>query len=138
MWWKKHFILSFLLGSLYFLFSEDFIGGIIVFLSGSLIDIDHYILYKIVSKESFSNIYKRFYKIEKGKIPDKDVHKYVLPFHNFEFAIIIIILIFFHPIFLPIAIGSVSHFLSDIITVRNFKIKNYYSLIYYFSKKLSK
>ena len=136
MWWKKHLVLSFFLGLLYFFFSKDILGGVLVFLSGFLIDVDHYILYKIISKESFFDIYKRFYDIENRIAPDKDVDKYVLPFHNFEFATIMIILIFVHPIFLPITIGSVLHFLSDIITVRKFKIKNYYSLIYYFSKKL--
>jgi uncharacterized membrane protein len=78
-----------------------------------------------------------YQRISKKEIPDSDVSKYILPFHNFEFTILVIVLSMLYSILIPIAIGVLIHFVIDVSYVRNFKVKHCYSVIYYAISKLS-
>lgn len=136
MWWKKHVIISIFISILYYIFTLNFFSAILLFLAGVFIDVDHYLLYIFFKKGGFSDFYKKYYNIVVENEDDKEFVKYVIPFHSFEFMILLIILGYFNPFFVPITIGALSHFITDLIWIRRFKLKNYYSLIYYFSKFL--
>ena len=78
-----------------------------------------------------------FQRIDKKEIPNLDEDKYVLPFHNFEFVFIIIFLSMYYSILIPIAIGLATHFIIDVLYVKKFRIKYYYSAFYYIFSKLN-
>ena len=119
MYLKQHFILTLILCiPLYFLFQEKVI---IIFLTGFLIDIDHYLEY-IISHKNFS--LKKAYKfyIKKGEIILKQAKKgiphrfkpYIHIFHTIEFLILIIILSFYSIYAKLILIGLIFHQILDI------------------------
>jgi hypothetical protein len=136
MWWTKHFLLSILIGMFYFLFTNSIAGSFLVFASNIFIDIDHYIFYFIFQRKSFFKTYKIYQKINKKEISDVYEKKYILLFHNFEFVSLIIILSIFYPPLIPITIGILFHFVIDVLYIRKFKIKHYYSAVYYVISKL--
>ena len=131
MWWTWHAFFSGIIAVFYFLFTLDILSTILLFTVGVLIDTDHYIVFKIVKKGSFSNFYKKFYNIAVKNEDGNDIVKYIVPFHNFEFIIFLFILSFYIPFFTSIAIGASSHFVMDVIWIRRFKIKSFYSVTYY-------
>lgn len=136
MWWKEHLLLSAFIAIIYFIFSNNIFYSFLFFSSSFFIDIDHYLLYFITQKKTFKETYKRFQRIHKKEMPDSDEDKYVLPFHNFEFVLALIFLSSFYYVLVPIAFGVLIHFTIDVLYVRKFKIKHYYSAVYYAISKL--
>jgi hypothetical protein len=94
-------------------------GGIIVFLSSFLIDVDHYV-YGVYKKRtfSFSKIYSYFLdsrkKWRKLSYSEKKKTKFpILFFHGFEFLVVLFFLSFFSDIFLFLLAGSIFHLVFD-------------------------
>lgn len=136
MWWTFHLLISIILSGIYFIFTGNVFESALVFSSSFFIDIDHYFLYLIAERKGFFETYKRFRKIRNKEIPDSDEDKYVLPLHNFEMILALTFLSTIYPIFIPIALGAGIHFIIDVIYVKKFRIKHYYSLTYYLLSKL--
>lgn len=88
---------------------------IIVFCAGSvLIDVDHYLCY-IQRTGRFGipgmfHYFEELWKVEKG-IP----YFGLCIFHTFDFFILVAILAYYKPIFLPLLAGLLFHFLVDLI-----------------------
>lgn len=118
---KYHIVLAAIFAVLlYFLFTFiGFFEAIIIFLAGSVIDIDHYFTYIIEKKDLnfiksvkwckrtshlYTNLKKE--KAKKVRVP-------ICWFHGLEFLIILIVLSFFSNIFLFILIGVVFHLFLD-------------------------
>jgi hypothetical protein len=138
MWWRSHLLISAFLGIVYFAVTKNIVYSFLFFSFGFFIDIDHYILYLIVGKNmNFFDIYRRFRGIKNKIIPDLDEDKYVLPFHNFEFVLALVVPSYFYPPLVPVALGVLLHFAIDVLYVRKFRIKHYYSAIYYAVSKLT-
>jgi hypothetical protein len=137
MWWKDHLFISTFMGIFYFIFTRNIVYSLLIFSSSFFIDIDHYFLYFIVERKNFKETYKMFQEIDKKEMSDPNEDKYVLPFHNFEFVFLIIFLSIFYSFLIPIAIGVLIHFVIDVSYLRKFRIKHYYSAIYYAFSKLS-
>ncbi len=121
-----HFIASLILSVILFPYFQFL--SLLVFISGFLIDADHVLFYYIrYGPDSLKNIY-RFYKTADNR-RYKDI---IRPFHSIEVLILIVLLSFFHPIFMILLIGLLLHLLLDMIyELRKFgSLKNYSLLIY--------
>lgn len=83
-----------------------------IFASGVLVDFDHYFWYYFrVGKENPIKSYNAFFKKRKFE-------KY-LPilciFHTFEFAVVLSLLAYLMPFFIPLLVGYFIHMISDLI-----------------------
>lgn len=137
MWITKHILLSALLSLFYFLIAKDVLGTLLLFVFGSFLDIDHYLF--MIAKLRMLNptkVFKYYKNLYDKKMTDDYEDKYVLLLHNFEFNIAVSILSFYISFFIPVAIGSLSHFLSDVAVIRKFKIKHYYSAFYWIYRRI--
>jgi len=125
-----HIIIGVVISLLLWLHPEiNYLAVLVIFLSSVLIDFDHY-LYFILKKKDISLIkaYNWFLKKRDFLIskPTKEQKKYkssILIFHNFEFLIILLLLILIHEIFLWILFGIIIHLILDFIETfkRGFK-----------------
>ncbi len=106
MWPLKHIIASAILSIL--LFPLIGYNTIIVFLSGVLIDVDHYLFY--VKRKKNISLKKAYYYCR-----DTLFHDVLHIFHVIEFWLLILILSFFYKIFLFISIGIIFHLYLDVI-----------------------
>ncbi|MBU3940387.1 MAG: hypothetical protein KKH88_00465 [Nanoarchaeota archaeon] len=111
---KYHFVFTLIFCIILFPFIQWW--AIIVFFSGFLIDIDHYIYY-ILKKRDFS--LKKAYECEKKHFGKDRLHI----FHTIEFYILIFSLAIFHPFFFFILIGISFHQIIDIVDVIIFPYK---------------
>ena len=136
---KYHFIFSFLISFLLLIFGLDSIFCLLFFLSGFLIDVDHYIYY-VQEKKDF-NLRNAYYynKNYLGQdLKRKNQTHLVYIFHTVEFLFILLILSFFIEFFWPILAGCLFHLAIDFIDSLSSKHKKYkrvYSLIFYATKK---
>lgn len=124
----KHFILSLILAlALYPVFG---LGSLFVFIGGSLIDIDHILLYFLKSgKISMKGTYDYCRSIAKTG-NKRELKKTFRIFHNVEFLVILLILSTVNKIFFIISLGMISHLVMDIIyETRYFGVIHGYSLI---------
>ena len=96
---------------------------LLVLIGGVLIDIDHY-LWHIYNKRTLS--VKKAYHFMKHK--NHANRNMTLIFHNIEFWIAKVILVFFFPVLLPLFIGLASHMTMDLFIY--FKNKHTKHLIY--------
>lgn len=108
---KTHIILGAILSIIVFIiFKISLISAIIIFLASFLIDIDHYLVYVMNTKDwSLQNSYKSYKNVPRN-------HKPMMHFlHTIEFLIILLILGFFFPIFILIFLGFIFHSNLDIV-----------------------
>ncbi len=142
---KYHIILGFLFSLiLYLIFPFISLSGfLIIFFSSFLIDVDHYLYYFFIKKDSnLKNAYRYFFeKRKKGLSSIKFIKNKPNPrmylLHGLEILIIIFILgNFINKIFLFIFIGFAFHLLLDLIEqiYYGFRIAKI-SLIYDFIRK---
>ncbi|MDD5449245.1 MAG: hypothetical protein PHO42_01425 [Candidatus Omnitrophica bacterium] len=107
---KYHLAISAIIGSIIYAITSSFLNGLISFLAGVLIDIDHLIDYYLNYGLSFK--FKAIYEaIKKTALP-----KLYLFLHSYELLLIFWILIFFIPLralYLCIAIGLTQHIFLD-------------------------
>ena len=114
---SRHIIVSVPLGAAAGFFTESLSAGLLCFLSGILIDVDHIIEYIIHHRPKSFN-FKEFYQAC-GKFAKREeeggVKKLYLIFHAGEFAILLwMIFAFFRNIYLfSIALGYTGHIISD-------------------------
>jgi hypothetical protein len=114
------FIVSYIL--VYF-FHFSIFSGTIIFLSSFLIDVDHYLVYSIKSKDiSIKNAYKM--ALEHGDkwkhlSYDQKKKEYWTPFifHGIEPLAILLFLSYFNIFFLGIFIGFLTHMILDYIQI---------------------
>ena len=104
---KYHFFVSIMLTIITFPFFGWFC--LLVLIGGVLIDIDHY-LWHIYNKRTLS--VKKAYHFMKHK--NHANRNMTLIFHNIEFWIAKVILVFFFPVLLPLFIGLASHMTMDL------------------------
>lgn len=99
----------------------------LIFLSNSLLDVDHYLYYICHKKDwSLKNSYnwfiQRILKIDKlSKKEQQRYKKILLIFHGIEFWVILIFLSFFYPFLLWVLLGAVIHMVLDIMEQRKDK-----------------
>ncbi len=103
---SRHFIVCIILSIL--LFPSYSYQSFLVFLSGFLIDIDHYLWYSLKYK-NFNP--KTTYVFHKRRLSLKTIDRLHI-FHTFEFWLLILILSLKYPLF-PIVIGLVIHLIMD-------------------------
>lgn len=111
---------------------------IIIFLSATLIDLDHYFYYIAISKNfNILKTYPYLINIEKKY---KNKIKFPFVFHSLDFLLLFFILGFFNKIFLYIFIGLLFHNILDIIDFINKKKKytRYVFIIYWIFEKIRK
>lgn len=110
-------MLSFPLGATVAVFGQSWLGGVICFLSGLLIDFDHLIEYVIHHGPKINNPKEVYQACAKFADPEENSKKkvYIL-FHAIEFAILLwIVFIFSQNIYLlAIALGYTGHMLLDV------------------------
>lgn len=124
-------------------FNFSLTAGLVVFLASFLIDVDHYLIYVIKKKNLslekaynyFADKRKKISKL-KGKARQKAKQDDVIIFHGIEFWAILIILSFFHPVFLWILLGIAIHMIADFADMIYYKdpISSKLSQIYVWSK----
>ncbi|MEA3329284.1 MAG: hypothetical protein U9Q06_00895 [Nanoarchaeota archaeon] len=152
---KSHIVFGLIFSlTLLLIFPEiGFVGFFIIWASSVLIDVDHYLFYVWLKKDwSLKNSYRWFVikyrkhrKLTRRQRIERVKHHGPIPciFHGIETAIILIILSFFHQIFLFILIGILFHQFLDLIYSISFssnfshfgsQIYNYFK----FKKKLAK
>lgn len=94
----RHILISLVFSSVLF----PFVGwySVLVFFSGFLIDVDHWLCYLVISKDFGLNTLKRceaFYlKIAKRK-DFSTLHRFYLVFHSLEFVLLLTVISFFVP-----------------------------------------
>lgn len=97
------------------------LGGIIIFLSSFLIDVDHYLYYSIKYKDwNLKHSYAWFIQksAEWKKLAPKQKEKYersIFIFHGIECWLVLILLIYINPIFGFVLIGFFIHTIFDFI-----------------------
>ena len=132
---KYHFIFSFLISFLLLIFNVSPIFCLLFFLSGFLIDADHFIYY-VKEKKDFNlrNAYYYHKNYLEKDLKRKNKESIVLIFHTAEFILLLLILSFIFWFFLPIFLGCLFHLLTDIASgffSKHKKYKQIYSLLYY-------
>ena len=106
---------------LYLFFQISLLNSLIVFLASILIDVDHYLSHAFKEKDlSLKRIYKSSVKRREKwmNFSVKEKKEYKLRpfiFHGIEFWIVILVLSFFHKIFLYIFLGIMIHMFFDFI-----------------------
>ncbi len=87
--------------------------SLVVYVTGFLIDSDHYLFY-IIKKKSW-NIKKayRYFRTETQKV--SEYKKMVKVFHFLEYIPVMLIASLFHTLFIAAAIGFVAHIIMDFI-----------------------
>ena len=133
---KIHIIVSAILAAILFPFISW--NAIIVFFAGFIFDIDHYLYDAIKYKEwNFWKVYKEHIRIVEGDL-SRDPKAYFLHiFHTAEITLLVLIVSFYHNIFLYILFGLLLHLSLDLIeSVKSslFSLRSY-SIIQYFLKK---
>lgn len=93
---SRHIIVSATLGAILFYFTRDIITGLVCFIFGVLIDVDHiieYIIHKGFSPKAFS-LPELYYACERFIKPQEQggVKKLYLMFHLFEAAVLLWVL----------------------------------------------
>lgn len=104
-----------------------------VFWGGLLMDVDHILLfmtkYKIFTLKKWVEITRNLYKKRQAEF-------YI--FHSPEFHIILLVLSFFHELFLWILLGSAIHIMLDVLSHyhyhKNFRFLLVWSLLYHITK----
>lgn len=127
-----HFIVSAILVILLFPFFGYF--SLLALIAGTLIDLDHYILY-IIEKRDFNiiNCYKYCLTVVPHFVDS------VFIFHTVELLVLIFIISIFHPFLFPFFIGLLVHDIMDF-TAEKFsqlQIIKPYSLLFYLLKRFS-
>jgi len=118
---KYHILIGFLVSLIIvFTFNIPWIGGLIIFLSSFLIDVDHYLYYVFKERDiSLKNAYNYFLKIrDKVNKNKKNYKPLFIIFHGVETLIILLIFIslnFFRDFFSWILIGFIIHLSLDYI-----------------------
>jgi hypothetical protein len=136
---KYHFILSFILSFLLLIFNVNPIFCLLFFLSGFLIDTDHFIYY--VQKKKDFNLRNAYYYNKNYLEQDlkrKNQTRLVYIFHTVEFLIILFVLSLFSELLWSVLLGCLFHILTDFISEISSKHKKYkrvYSLIFYAAEK---
>ncbi len=127
-----HFIVSAILAAALFPFFSYF--SLLALIAGTLIDLDHYILY-IIKKRDFNII--NCYKYCSGTVPHFASSLFI--FHIIEFPIFIFIISLFYPFLFPIFIALLLHDIMDFINEKSSDvyIVKQYSLLLYLLHKFS-
>ncbi len=143
---QAHIIYSCGLSGILFFIIQSWLISVSTFISGILIDIDHLVDYFINEKQIKFDIKDFFYKCENNKLLTA-----VLPFHSYEFILLLILISYFvkDSILTGISIGFSIHLLIDVIAgvvkkvikiqnysilYRGFVLKFQYSKTFYFSQ----
>jgi len=107
-----HTIVSTVSGISIFLITRSILLGIITFLSGIFIDIDHLLDYFFNEKKIKLNIKDFFYKCENLKLK-----KVTLIFHSYELLILLVLLLLtkYNVIVFGILLGFILHIFFDLI-----------------------
>jgi len=106
---SKHFIYSLIFCIILFPFLKYW--TIVIFLSGTLIDVDHYLYYILKFKDwSFRKAYHYHVKV----IPIEKLHI----FHTIEFYLLCFSLVFFNLFFVFIFLGISFHMVLDILDMK--------------------
>ena len=126
---SRHVIISFLIALVLYPFFGLY--SILFFLSGFLIDVDHYIEYAIANKDiNLFNCLRFFNKsshkniklLKDGKAEEED-KTYFHIFHSFEFIILLGVFSFFSKILFFVFLGVLSHVLLDLVNLAYLKAK---------------
>ncbi len=119
---------------LYFFFNLNIFCSAIVFFSSFLFDVDHYFFYVIRNKDlSLKRAYKWNVALTKRHKPIMHI------FHSLEFMTLMVLLSFFHKVFLFAFVGLLFHSILDILDliINNKPNAREFSLIRYFVFKKS-
>ena len=136
MYTRQHIIASFLLAGILF----PFIGlqnSLLIFFSGFLFDVDHYLYYIFKFRRySIFDCYRESIKISKGLLP-RPKKPFIHLFHTIEFYLLLGIFSIYFPFLGFVLIGLVLHIILDVIDgVRKktlfFRV---FSLLHFFLKK---
>ena len=132
----QHVLASFLLAGIL----SPFIGlqnSLLVFFSGFLFDVDHYLYYIFKFRRySILDCYRESIKIRKGLLP-RPKEPFIHVFHTIEFYLLLGILAIFLPFLRFVLIGLVLHIILDIIDGIKKKtlLFRVFSLFHFFMKK---
>lgn len=115
---SRHIIVSLPLGVTVGFFTQSILAGILCFLTGVLIDVDHFIEYAIhygLKNFNFKEFYQTCRKMAR-RIEEGGVEKLYLVFHAIEIAILLwLSFIFTKNIYLlAIALGYTGHIILDV------------------------
>jgi len=129
-----HFIFSLLLSSLFISKSNFLLILLLICAGGFLIDIDHYLIYFIKTKNfNLWKGYKFYLNAKHGR------NEHVLQiFHTFEFFALVLISCLFFPMMLYFSASIPLHYILDILENIFTKNKDYvkvWSILYFIIKK---
>ncbi len=132
---STHIITNSSIGTLLYIYTEITPILLILFViwGGLLMDIDHIVLfmtkYKLFTLKKWIEITRTLYKKRQAEL-------YI--FHSPEFHIVLIVLSFFHELFLWILLGSAIHIMLDILSHyhyhKNFRFLLVWSLFYHITR----
>ncbi len=127
----NHILASSVAGGLFYLFSKSIVAGFVCFLSGVLIDLDHFFDFCFYSKKITLSLRKFYVSCMELKF-----NKLYLFFHSLELIILfwfLIIIFKLNLIWVALAVGITCHMFLDIIGNDHLFVRSYF-FIYRLSK----
>lgn len=127
-----HIIISFILGVVIFLFTQDILASGIAFLAGVFIDLDHLFDFWISAPKNPFSV-KQFFHMDKHLKSKGDYYTFIF-FHAWEWIIILVILTLYYSniYFVSFVLAVAIHFALDSINNHFFEKENplVYSIIF--------
>jgi hypothetical protein len=117
---RWHILFSFFLSYIVvYFFNFSLLSGTVIFLSGILIDLDHLLLFYLESKTIHPKKFLLWNEMKKElwqKLTVDEKNQFKSPhfiLHGMEFLLFLVFLSIFHPFFIWVFIGIISHLILD-------------------------